>query len=110
MITVVNRDYCKKLIVQMPGQKHPAQYHKIKEETFNVLHGNLNISLDGKEQDHGPGNVVVVERGVVHEFSTDTGAVFEEISSTHAVDDSFYVDTSIMQNKARKTMVTHWLS
>ncbi|MEI9902215.1 MAG: N-acetylneuraminate synthase family protein [Hyphomicrobium sp.] len=50
MVTVVNRDYCKKLIVVLPGQHHPEQYHNKKEETFHVLHGDLRIVLDGNEQ------------------------------------------------------------
>ncbi len=39
IINVINREYCKKLIVVLPGQRHPEQYHKIKEETFVVLDG-----------------------------------------------------------------------
>jgi len=31
MLTVINREYCKKLIVVLPGQNHPEQYHKVKE-------------------------------------------------------------------------------
>ena len=34
MIPVINREYCKKYIIALPGQSHPEQYHKIKEETF----------------------------------------------------------------------------
>lgn len=39
MVTVVNREYCKKLLVMLPGQTHPEQHHQKKEETFVVLHG-----------------------------------------------------------------------
>jgi len=42
LITVVNRAYCKKLIVVLPGQTHPEQYHKKKEETFHILFGQIN--------------------------------------------------------------------
>ena len=48
MITVVNREYCKKLIIMLPGQKHPEQYHEKKEETFVVLYGKIQIFLDGE--------------------------------------------------------------
>ena len=37
LITVINREYCKKLLVTLPGQFHPEQYHEKKEETFHVL-------------------------------------------------------------------------
>lgn len=109
MVTVVNREYCKKLIVVLPGQTHPAQYHKLKEETFHVLHGTLTLALDGKAEEYGPGSVIVVNRGVVHEFESKTGAVFEEISSTHQVDDSFYLDGEIAKNPQRKTFLSYWL-
>ena len=35
MITVVNREYCKKILILLPGQAHPEQYHRRK--TFHVL-------------------------------------------------------------------------
>jgi len=109
MITVVNREYCKKLIVVLPGQSHPPQYHKQKEETFHVLHGSLHLTLDGDSQSYGPGAVIVVGRGVVHSFDSRDGAVFEEISSTHQAGDSFYLDPKIAENPQRKTFLNYWL-
>ncbi|MDQ2872260.1 MAG: N-acetylneuraminate synthase family protein [Candidatus Eremiobacteraeota bacterium] len=110
MITVVNRDYCKKLIVVLPGQKHPEQYHNKKEETFVVLYGVLTMQLDGKERTCKRGSVVTIERGVRHAFESKDGAIFEEISSTHFTDDSFYTDESITRNQDRKTFLRYWLS
>jgi quercetin dioxygenase-like cupin family protein len=110
MITVVNRDYCKKLIVVLPGQSHPEQFHKMKEETFHILYGELTVSLDGVEQICRPGGVVTVERGMKHAFESGEGAIFEEISSTHHSNDSFYTDSSITQNANRKTFLRYWLT
>ena len=110
LITVVNRDYCKKLLVSLPNQKHPEQYHNQKEETFHVLHGTVDISLDGETNTYKPGDVVNIEPGVKHAFVSKTGCVIEEISSTHFVNDSFYTDDSINQNKMRKTMLTYWMN
>ncbi|MBF0454385.1 MAG: N-acetylneuraminate synthase family protein [Magnetococcales bacterium] len=110
MITVVNRRYCKKLIVVLPGQSHPEQYHKQKEETFHILHGVLNIALDGESKERGPGSVITIEPGVRHAFDSQEGCVFEEISSTHYTDDSFYTDPAISQNPSRKTFISFWLS
>jgi len=109
MITVVNREYCKKLIVVLPGQYHPEQYHNQKEETFHILYGDLDIALDGEGRECGPGDVITVERTVRHAFTSKTGAIFEEISSTHFKDDSFYTDPKISENKERKTFLTHWM-
>jgi quercetin dioxygenase-like cupin family protein len=109
MVTVVNRNYCKKLIVVLPGQKHPEQYHEKKEETFHVLHGELQLELDGVKRVCGPGAVVTITPGMRHAFTSATGAVFEEISSTHFVNDSFYTDPAIGGNAERKTLLRHWI-
>jgi sialic acid synthase SpsE/mannose-6-phosphate isomerase-like protein (cupin superfamily) len=109
MITVVNRDYCKKLIVVLPGQDHPEQYHKQKEETFMVLDGELKLVLDGAERICKVGDVVTVSPGTRHAFSSDGGAVIEELSSTHFANDSFYTDASINNSSNRKTLLTHWM-
>ena len=109
MINVVNREYCKKLIVLLPGQKHPEQYHRIKEETFVVLHGDVVLTLDGEEKNCRTGDVVTVTRGTKHIFASENGTVIEEISSTHYKDDSYYTDESILQNKDRKTTISYWM-
>ena len=87
MITVVNREYCKKLIVMLPGQTHPEQHHEQKEETFVILHGSIQIWLDDKLTEARRGDVITVQRGVKHKFFSAEGVVFEEISSTHITND-----------------------
>jgi len=109
MITVVNREYCKKLLVMLPGQTHPEQFHERKEETFVILHGELTLWLDDVEHTAQRGDVITVQRGVKHKFFSRSGVVFEEISSTHHKSDSFYTDPSINTNARRKTLLTHWL-
>ena len=109
IITVVNREYCKKLIALLPGQTHPEQYHLKKEETFVMLHGSMTLWLDGEAREAKRGDVITVHRGVRHRFYSQNGAVFEEISSTHHLDDSYYTDPAIMSNTNRKTRLTHWL-
>ncbi len=109
MVTVVNRDYCKKLLVSLPGQLHPEQYHEQKEETFHVLHGEFELILDGVSHVLHPGDVMTVEPGVRHAFRSNTGSVIEEISTTHFKQDSYYTDSTIMENKQRKTLLTYWM-
>ena len=107
MITVVNREYCKKLIVLLPGQQHPEQYHKLKEETFHVLYGDVEVTLNSKSHRYSSGDVVTVEREVRHAFRTQNGVVIEEISSSHSSSDSYYTDPAIAQNENRKTFMTY---
>ena len=108
MITVVNKQYCKKILILLPGQSHPEQFHKIKEETFHVLWGKGRLTLDDVKSDLLPGSVHHVSPGVRHSFSTESGLVLEEISSSHIQSDSYYTDPDIMKNKDRKTFLTHW--
>ena len=110
MITVLNRDYCKKVIVQLAGQWHPDHFHRIKEETFFVLHGDLTVKLDGRKHHLQPGDSILVQPGVWHSFQTENGCIFEEISTTHLPNDSFYRDKKIQEltNEMRKTVVDHW--
>ena len=110
LITIVNRDYAKKLVVQLPGQYHPLHMHKLKEETFIVLWGDLTLNLDGENHVLHPGQKITVAPGIWHSFSSQTGVIFEEISSTAYKNDSFYKDHSIdkLENNQRKTVVDHW--
>ena len=110
MLTIVNRGYCKKLLVSLPSQHHPEQYHLKKEETFHVLFGEVHLFLNGEKRICVPGDVVNVEPGVRHSFTSPNGSIIEEISSTHFKDDSFYTDESIMLNKSRKTLLTYWMA
>lgn len=109
IINYLNREYCKKLIVILPEQVHPEQYHKQKEETFIVLYGDVQITLDGVEKEGKPGDIITVERGIKHSFTSQKGAVIEEISSTHFRDDSYYTDPAIINNTNRKTLLTYWV-
>ena len=110
LIDIVNREYCKKIIVQLPGQVHPQHYHKLKEETFQVLSGILNVIIEGRKRILYPGDTCLIQPGMWHGFWTDEGCVFEEISTRHYDDDSYYKDKNInsMKTHERKTIVNHW--
>ena len=109
MLTVVNRSYCKKLLMLLPGQRHPEQYHRQKEETFHVLHGEMVLAFDGQERPCRPGDVVTIEPGVRHAFHSAGGVIIEELSSTHFSNDSFYTDETITANPNRKTLLSYWM-
>lgn len=110
IIDVINREYCKKILVQLPGQEHPYHHHLQKEEAFHILSGILEIEMEGRRMTLHPGDVAVVPRGVKHRFWTDTGVIFEEVSSTHFNNDSFYEDPAIsnLPREARKTKLSSW--
>jgi sialic acid synthase SpsE/mannose-6-phosphate isomerase-like protein (cupin superfamily) len=110
LITCVNRDYAKKIVVQLPRQKHPYHYHKKKEETFHLLWGDLEITINGKILKMNPGDIALVKPGEWHKFQTLNGAIIEEISTTSLSDDSVYEDSKIKNVLAseRKTKILNW--
>jgi len=110
LIDCVNREYCKKILVQLPGQSHPYHFHRLKEETFQVLWGEMYLTIDGEERLLRPGATAVVLPGAWHKFRTERGCVVEEISTTHHNNDSVYKDSAInkLPREERKTVVKHW--
>lgn len=110
IISMVNRDYCKKLIIVLSGQENPEHMHKIKEETFQLLWGDLTVMLDGQELKLKPGDMKLVKRNTWHSFKSNQGAVFEEVSTTHRRGDSFYKDHEIseLDPMQRKTILDEW--
>ncbi len=109
IINVINREYCKKFIVLFPGQTHPEQFHRLKEETFLVLYGKLTLLLNGLKKDCQRGDIITVTRGTRHQLLSETGAIIEELSSTHFPDDSYYTDETITANPDRKTLLAYWM-
>jgi len=110
IVNVVNREYCKKIIALLPAQKHPVHLHKKKEETFCMLWGDLILNLNDLKIKMLPGDQILIERGAKHSFTTINGAVFEEISTRHYSDDSFYDDKKIsrLDPMERKTKLDSW--
>jgi len=109
IITQVNREYCKKILVIFPGQTNPEHFHKKKEETFIVLKGELSVVLEGSAHQVGSGQVLVIPRGSKHILSSVEGCVVEEISTQHFANDSYYSDTQINANQSRKTLSSFWV-
>ena len=108
MLNVLNREYCKKLLVMFPEQEHPMHMHKVKEETFHILSGDFIINVDGTEKVLNKGDLLTIDRGQRHSFRTTKGVIIEEISTTHIGSDSYYDDEIITNNPNRKIDLTLW--
>jgi len=99
----INRLYCKKIIILMPGQSHPKHMHKKKDESFQILHGDLELHVGSKTFHLKAGDIHHLPPGTWHEFKSAKGVVIEEISTTHFADDSYYEDRTISKvNQARR--------
>lgn len=110
IVECFNREYAKKLIIQLPGQWNPEHFHKRKDETFHILAGVLEVQVNGRRKTLEAGDTLWVPRGVVHGFGTTEGAIFEEVSTTAHSDDSFYADRHIasLPREDRKTRLLNW--
>jgi sialic acid synthase SpsE/quercetin dioxygenase-like cupin family protein len=110
IVNLVNRAYCKKLLVLLPGQRHPAHLHKQKDETFQVLYGSLDLVIEGQSHSMVAGDLQTILPGQRHEFRTSSGCIVEEISTTHILDDSVYVDPVLARKDPieRKTFLESW--
>ena len=105
MVTLFNVEYCKKIIGLFPGQENPEHFHKIKDESFILISGDLTLILDGEKIEMVAGDIVHIPKNSKHSFSSKNGALFEEISTKHFSDDSFYTDSEIMKNDKRKSKI-----
>jgi sialic acid synthase SpsE/quercetin dioxygenase-like cupin family protein len=108
LIDCINEEYCKKIIVLIPNQTHPEHLHIRKKESFQVLDGELYLSINGVENRYKAGDIVTIPENKKHSFRTVNGVVFEEVSTTHYKDDSLYSDAEINRLKKRKTNLKDW--
>ena len=84
-------------------------YHKIKDENFFVLFGEISLRLNGEVTSLREGESAPISPLTIHGFKSDQGAIIEEVSTSHASNDSFYIDEKISSNTNRKTIVHYWL-
>lgn len=110
LLNLVNREYCEKLLIQLPGQGHPLHKHKLKEETFRLLWGDLTVHLNDHDVVLRPGDKLLIERDTPHGFSSRGGAIFSEVSTTSLPGDSYYEDPAIaeLDPMQRKTVIEEW--
>jgi mannose-6-phosphate isomerase-like protein (cupin superfamily) len=108
MTTIINRDYCKKILVLFPGQSNPEHYHKIKEETFFCLYGSAEVTVEGKKTVLKPGSILTIPVLKKHKIMSTDGVILEELSTTSAPSDSYYTDELITNNFNRKSSLTLW--
>lgn len=107
IVNIINEnEYCKKIIVVLPGQVHPIHWHKVKKETFIVQWGEGVMVVDGEDIAVKADDIIHILPGMKHGFRSATGMVFEEVSTQHLPNDSFYSDENVpLEGSLRKTFV-----
>ena len=111
IVNVLNRSYCKKLILMAAGQEHPEQFHKVKEETFRILNGTLQLAIDNTVRVLHEGDTMLIPIHAKHAFKALTDVVIEELSTTSSPEDSYYTDARISSRPrtSRKSMVRNFI-
>ncbi len=111
LFNCINRLYAKKIVLLFSNQKHPLHKHRLKEETFQILSGTLESTLNGRKSTLYPGDTILVKPGVWHNFrALNKPCIFEEVSTTSYPNDSIYKDDSInkLKREERKTRLSNF--
>lgn len=108
IITIINKEYCKKFLFMFPGQSHPEQYHKIKHETFLILKGSIKLVLNNETCMYNKGELISIPPNKNHQFSSVSFTVIEELSTKSLSSDSYYIDDKINNTKKRKSFINLW--
>ena len=95
----------------LPNQSHPVHHHKIKNETFHILRGELTLTSMVKIKTK-TGDIIDIKKNSYHKFKAGSkGCIFDEISTRSIKTDSHYQNLKIKKMKRfeRKTIVTSWV-
>lgn len=88
--------YCGKYLFVFDGQECPAHSHRIKHETFFLVRGCLDVTMDGRSMTLHPGDVLPVPPGNVHSFRGHGNSLLLELSMPCKVQDNRFEDPRIM--------------
>lgn len=88
-------EYASKWLTVEPGQSCPNHFHKIIKETFLIIKGEVEMKLNGVEQLMKPGDKCTFGPGTWHTFTSEKGAVIEEITTKQVATDNYFEDKSI---------------
>lgn len=90
-IIIINCDkYCGKILVLDGGYVSSIHCHKVKQETFYCLSGELELCVEGSNYYLRAGDEpVTIYQNQYHWFSSKYGAEVLEISTTHSDDDVY---------------------
>lgn len=90
-----NEKYCGKILELSKGKQCSIHYHKIKDETFHILSGKIELHLwkkyPGEQQTliMVPGDTLRLKPGLIHRFKGLEDSQILEISTQHFEEDSY---------------------
>lgn len=87
--------YCGKYMFLLPGQRCPEHRHRVKHETFFLLHGRVDVTLGDERHDLAPGGTLAVPTEVMHGFGASEPSLLLELSMPCDVSDNLFRDERI---------------
>lgn len=90
--------YCGKFLFLFEGQRCPCHYHKVKHETFFILKGKLEMTVDDQPQVMNIGDKLVMPTGVRHTFLAIEPTLVLEVSMPSTEQDNFFDNKQIGNN------------
>jgi quercetin dioxygenase-like cupin family protein len=98
LIKINEPEYCSKWLVLFPGQTCPYHHHKNKKETFIVMKGTVELTIEEKKYILKTGDCITLPRNTFHTFSSKKGAVIEEVSTFDSNADNYFKDERIVRD------------
>ena len=91
---VNNEKYCGKILNVDKGYKCSYHYHKLKDETFYILKGFVEMTIEGETSLMVTGDTLRLEPNTKHTFCALKDSKILEISTQHFEDDSYRLTKS----------------
>jgi D-lyxose ketol-isomerase len=88
--------YCGKYLFVFDGQECPSHSHRTKHETFFLVRGCVDVTMDGRSITLAPGSVLPVPPGHLHSFRGKGNSLLLELSMPCEVRDNCFADPQIM--------------
>ena len=113
-IDLIPLEVASKLMDEDPILKNVREFQKDEntDHLYEALKHFCVTYYDGVTETIHKGETKTIERGVNHSFSSANGCVFEEISTTHYPNDSFYENQRafVTPRKTEIYLTKHWAS
>ena len=89
-----NELYCGKILNVNKGHNCSYHYHKLKDETFYILSGAVEMTIEGETRVMVPGDVIHLAPYTKHTFKAIVHSKILEISTQHFEEDSHRLNRS----------------
>lgn len=87
--------YCGKFLFMFKAQRCPCHCHRMKHETFYVLKGRIEMTVDDRTHVMEIGDTLVMEAGRRHTFLALEATLILEVSLPSVLGDNFFDDKRI---------------